>query len=134
MIGAAARQQLAGDFGVPGGAGELVDDFAVPVEAEPGQPVDDRGDRLRRRALPVGVLDAQAEDAAFAVQLVMAGEQPVEQRRAGAADMQKAGRGRGKTDDDALVLMGRYVGAARRLRHRLKGSADARIPYDQGIF
>ena len=64
MIGAAARQQLARDFGVAGGAGELVDDLAVPLEAEPGQTVDDRGDRLRGRTLPVGVLDAQAEGAA----------------------------------------------------------------------
>jgi len=41
------------------------------------------------------VLDAQVEAAA-----VMAGEQPVEQRRAGAADVEIARRRRGKTGDD----------------------------------
>src|SRR5260370_2021114 len=35
------------------------------------------------------------------MQLVVAGEQPVEQRRAGAADMEEAGRRGGKADDDA---------------------------------
>src|SRR5439155_2205224 len=46
MIGAAGGQQPAGDFDVARGAGELVDDLAVPVEAEPAEAVDDRGDRL----------------------------------------------------------------------------------------
>ena len=46
----------------------------------------------------VGVLDAQQEAAA-----VMPGEQPVEQRGAGAADMEKAGRRGGETDDDAHI-------------------------------
>src|SRR5262249_58801820 len=46
-------------------------------------------------ALPVGVLDAQAEGA-----LVVPGEQPVEQRRAAAADVQESGGGRGEANDD----------------------------------
>src|SRR6202035_3048688 len=111
MIGATLGEQLAGDFGMARGAGELLDDLAVPVEAEPGQPVDDRGDRLGGRALAVGVLDAQPENPALAVQLVMAREQPVEQGGAGAADMQEAGRRRGNTDDDAHGQLCRGSGA-----------------------
>ncbi len=61
----------------------------VPVEAEPPERVDDELDVLVGRARAVGVLDAQDEDAA-----VVAREQPVEQRRAGAADVQVAGRAR----------------------------------------
>src|SRR5690349_13862411 len=37
--------------------------------------------------------------------LVMAREEPVEQRGAGAADMQKPGRRGGKTDDDAHTYL-----------------------------
>ena len=101
VIGAAGGEQLAGAFGVARGARGLVHDLAIPAEAEPGQSVDDRGDRLPGRAQPVGVLDAQPEDPAVAVQLVVAREQPVEEGRAGAADMEKAGRRGGKADDDA---------------------------------
>src|SRR5207248_7859198 len=81
---------------------------------EPGQPVDDCGDRFGGRALAVGVLDAQPKDAAIPMLLVMTRIEPVEQRGAGAADMQKPGRGRGETDGDAHR---RYVRAAIRLRH-----------------
>src|SRR5205085_64232 len=51
----------------------------------------------------------------IAMLLVVARIEPVEQRGAGPADMQKAGRRGGKTDGDAH---GRYVGAAGRQRHR----------------
>src|SRR5438874_6535423 len=92
-------------------AGELVDDLAVPVEAEPAEAVDDRGDRLGGRALAVGVLDAQTEDPAVVTRI-----EPVEQCGAGAADMQEAGRRGGETDNDTH---GRYVGAESGLRHMM---------------
>ena len=94
MIGVAIGQHLARDLGVTGGAGKLIGDLAVPLQAEPRQPVEDRGDRGLGRAGAVGVLDAQEERAA-----VMAREQPVEERRAGAADVQEAGRRGGETGD-----------------------------------
>ena len=65
----------------------------VPVEAEPAHALQNAVDHLCGRALEVGVLNAQDERAA-----VMAGEQPVEQRGAGAADVQIAG-GRGRETD-----------------------------------
>ena len=58
----------------------------VPVEAKPPHPLENPFDHLGRGALHVGILDAEHEDAA-----VPAREQPVEQRRAGAADMQVPG-------------------------------------------
>ena len=64
------------------------------------QAVDDRRHRLRRRAHPVGVLDAQPKAAA-----VMAREQPIEQCGAGAADVQKPGR-RGREADDVRSFPG----------------------------
>src|SRR5271154_2688708 len=77
------------------GALELADRVAVPVEAEPFEPVENRIDRRLRRPFAVGVLDAQQELAAEAL-----GVEPVEQRRACAADMQEAGwRGREAGDD-----------------------------------
>ena len=63
------------------------------VEPEPPQVVLDRGFRRRRRALAVGVLDAQDERAA-----VMARQQPVEERRAGVADVEVTGGAGGETD------------------------------------
>jgi hypothetical protein len=95
VVGVAQRHQQAGDLGMTLSAGELVDHVAVPAQPEPAQPVDDRVDRRLGRALAIGVLDAQVEAAA-----VMAGEQPVEQRRAGAADMKITRRRRGETSDD----------------------------------
>ena len=77
------------------GARELADRLAVPVEAEPRQPVEDRVDRGLGRALAVGVLDAQQELAAG-----VAGVEPVEQRGARAADVQEAGRRGGEAGDD----------------------------------
>ncbi len=59
----------------------------VPVELQPAQRVEDLLDVLRRRALTIGVLDPQHQLAAG-----VSREQPVEQRRARAADVQRAGR------------------------------------------
>jgi len=91
-------QELLGHFPVPGGARELVNRFAVPIDAEPGEPVEDGVDRSLRRALAVGVLDPQQHFPAAA-----AGVKPVEQRRARPADMQEPGRRGGETENDAHV-------------------------------
>src|SRR3546814_10053706 len=64
MVGAARREQRACQLGVVPGAGELVDDLAVVVEAEPGEAVEDGIDGFRGRALAIGVLDAQPVAAA----------------------------------------------------------------------
>ena len=64
------------------------------VEPEPAQPVEDRVDRRLRGALAVGVLDAQQVAAAM-----VAGEQPVEQRRPRAADVEITCRRRCEPDN-----------------------------------
>ena len=69
----------------------------VPVEAEPPHGVEDGLDQLGPVALGVGVLDPQQELAAL-----VAGEQPVEQHRAGAADVEVARRRRGEADTDGV--------------------------------
>ena len=94
-IGAAGREQLLGDLAMALGALELADRLAVPVQAEPFEPVENRVDRRLRRAFAVGVLDAQQERAAEAL-----GVEPVEQSRARAADMQEAGRRGREAGDD----------------------------------
>ena len=58
----------------------------VPVEPEPAQVLEDARLGLARRSLGVGVLDAQDERAVLAVR-----QQPVEERRAGVADVQLPG-------------------------------------------
>ena len=100
---------------MPGGAGELVDNVAVPIEAEPFHAVDDGVDGGLGGALAVGVLDAQHHLAAMAP-----GVEPVEKRRARAANMQKAGgRGR-KTGDDVGHVGARFL---KRLRTRSSSTA-----------
>ena len=65
--------------------GALVDGSLVPVEMEPGEGVEDRLDRFGGRALRIGVLDAKDEASA-----VVSREEVVEERRAGAADVEVA--------------------------------------------
>ena len=65
----------------------------VPVESQPAQVVQDRPFRFSRRALAVGVLDAQHEPSALSPS-----EQPVEQRRAGVADVQEPGGAGGEAE------------------------------------
>ena len=61
-----------------------------PID-EPLEALEDGGDRCVGRALAVGVLDPQDEGAA-----VMAGVEEVEERGAGAADVEVAARARGE--------------------------------------
>src|SRR6185436_2478446 len=70
----------------------------VPVQAEPAQRVDDEVDVLVGGARLVGVLDAQDEGAA-----VVARVEPVEERRAGATDVQVSGGAGGEAHADAIV-------------------------------
>src|SRR5205085_306799 len=65
----------------------------VPVEPEPAQIAEDARLGLARRALDVGVLDPEDEGAA-----VTPREEPVEQRRAGVADVQVPGGAGSETD------------------------------------
>ena len=99
-IGFALGQQRLGYFAMAGGAGELIDRFAVPIQAHPVHAVQDCAHGFGRGALPIGVLDAQQEGAAG-----MARIKPVEQSRTGAADMQHA-CGRGREAQDRFGVLG----------------------------
>ena len=79
------------------GALELRDRRLVGFKPHPRQPVDDRLDGRLGIARAVGVLDAQQHLA-----IVGAGEEPIEQGRARAADMKEARRRGGKAGHDAL--------------------------------
>ena len=94
-IGLAFREKLLGGLAVARGARELIDGLAIPIELEPAQAVEDGEDGAFRGARPVGVLDAQQHLAALGSRV-----EPIEQRRARAADMQIAGGGGGKARDD----------------------------------
>ena len=59
----------------------------VPVQAQPTEAVEDRTQGLARVSPLIGIVDAQDEPPAVA-----AGEEPVEQRGAHAADVQVARR------------------------------------------
>jgi hypothetical protein len=101
VIGLVLGEQLTRHLSMPGRARELEDDLVVPLEAEPFEAIDDGVDRGLGRALAVGILDAQPEDAA-----VMAGEQPVEQGGARPANMEEAGRRGGKAANDGHARAG----------------------------
>ena len=73
---------------------ELEGELAVPVEPEPAERLLDLVGRLGDLAARVRVLDAQAELAAL-----VAREEPVEERRVDASDVEEAGRARGEADD-----------------------------------
>src|SRR5205085_4161100 len=98
VIGFAGGEQLFRDLARARGAGELRDRLAVPRKPEPGKAVEDRRDCGLRRALAVGVLDAQQHLAAARARI-----EPVEQRRPRAADVQKTGRGGREAGDDGFT-------------------------------
>ena len=113
-IGRAALDEVVRDFGMARLELRLVIGLAVALDAEPAQAVEDRLDRRLGRAGAVGILDPQQIFAA-----VMAREQPVEQGRARAADVQEAGRRGGEARDDA---------AGNGLRWSYCACAEARFP------
>ena len=95
-VGVALVEQLFEDLLVALGARHLADRSLVVVERKPAQRVEDLLDVRGGRALAVGIFDAQHERPA-----VVPREQPVVQRRACAADVQCAGRGRSEADPHA---------------------------------
>ena len=88
-IRAARLQQRQGVLPVPLRSGRLEPGPLVPVQPQPSQPVHDGVHVLGAAPVAVRVLDAQHEVAA-----ARAGQQPVEERGAGAAHVQRP-RGRG---------------------------------------
>ncbi len=94
-VGHAVGQQFPRDFLMARDAGGLIDGRRIGGECQPFQPAEDHLGCLRGGARAVGVLDPQQELAAM-----VAGEQIVEQRRAGAANVQHAGGRRGEAGTD----------------------------------
>src|SRR5207244_13324353 len=101
VIGMPARQQALGmgvvdvqTLGLPVAPGRRA---LVPVEPEPAHRVQDRLDRLVRRPGAIGVLDPEHEHAAM-----VAREEPVEERRTGAADVEMTGRARREANADGV--------------------------------
>src|SRR5690606_39933876 len=87
VIGVPRSQELPCYFRMSFGPLGLVNDLVVPVDAEPGEAVDDRLYRRLRRSDPIGVLDPQSKHPA-----VMTCEQPVEECGSCAADVEKTRR------------------------------------------
>jgi hypothetical protein len=73
----------------------------VPLAAQPAQARAEIVQGILHQPLLVGVLDAQDELA-----VTVAGKEPVEQRRAGRADVQVAGRAGGEAYADGFVAHG----------------------------
>ena len=86
-------EELVRDFLVPLHPSALEHGLLVPIEAEPGEAVEDDLGVLVGRALLVGVFDAEQELAAHPARV-----QPIEERGAGAADVQIAGGRGGEAD------------------------------------
>ena len=86
---------LLGNLGVALGPGGLADSLAIPIETQPAQSVQNRLGRLGRGTGVIRILDPQQELSA-----VVARKQPVEQRRARAANVQIPGGRGGETGDD----------------------------------
>ncbi len=104
------------------GALGLEDRPLVEVEVQPAQRVEDLLHVLRRGALAVGIFDAQHECAALA-----AGQQPVVQRGAGSADVQRARWGRSKSNSHGhrhSMLIGAHVSPAGGLAKAIERGVD----------
>ncbi len=92
-VGVAGVEQALQDLLVAIGARDLRDRPLVVVDLQPAQRVEDLLDVLGRRALAVGVLDAQDQRAALAAR-----DEPVVERRARAADVQLSRRAGGEAN------------------------------------
>ena len=97
-VGPAGGEQAARHGGMALPALGLAHDLAVPREAEPGKPVEDRRKRLGRGAPGVGILQPKQERAAMVARV-----EPVEEGGARAAQVQHAGRRRREARDDAHI-------------------------------
>ena len=100
---------------------------AVPVDPEPDQRVLDLIDRLGHLAARVGVLDPQQDLAAL-----LAREEPVEEERADAADVEEAGGARSHADADAHRASIVGGGGIRRAHVSASGGIDTAIDRDRG--
>ena len=78
--------------------------FFVPAEVEPLQSFEDGIHRGLGIAFDVGVVEAEDHGAA-----VVAGIEPVENKRAGAADVKKAGRAKARTERGAGRVPGCWI-------------------------
>src|SRR5205823_14958308 len=92
-VGFPLGEQLVRHFLVPFDARALEYGLLVPIEAEPGEAVEDHPCVLLRRASLVGVLDAEQELPAH-----MARVEPIEESGPSAADVEIAGGGGGEAD------------------------------------
>ena len=93
----ATSNELVDRLGVQTASLGLEDRALVPVQPEPRQGAIDPLGPLVAVALGVGVLDAQQERTAL-----LTGEEPVEQGRAGASDVEIAGRRRREANPRAV--------------------------------
>jgi hypothetical protein len=108
LVGVALGEQPAAGLLVAREAVELELERAVPVEPEPAERALDLLDGLLDLAARVRILDAQAELAARVTR-----EEPVEERRADAADVEQPRRAGRKTDADVHDVRPRKKGAHR---------------------
>ena len=114
MVGLVLFQQTVDDLPVAVHATGLEEGPLVPVEAEPGHTVEDDLNGGLGGAFTIGVLDAQQELA-----LVLSRLQPAVESGADAADVQVAGRARGKARADGHDSFRDIEGAdSSRRRHR----------------
>src|SRR5262245_3842 len=79
------------------GARKLPQWLAIPLKTQPSQTIENGGNRRLGGAFAISVFDAQQELAAG-----VAGVKPIEQRRAGATDVQEASGRWGKAGDDGI--------------------------------
>jgi len=105
-VGDAGLDQAVDRLLVPLAALELAVGALVPVELEPPQGVDDLLDVLGGRALAVGVLDPQDEGPAAPPR-----HQPVVERGARAADVERARGRRREAHAHGVVRSGRHAGS-----------------------
>src|SRR5262249_3029159 len=124
-VGATAREERASVLGIERVPLALEERPLVPVEAEPPEPLQVLVHRGLGRSLAVGVLEPEHETTA-----VMAREEPVEEGRARAADVQVAG-GTGR-EPRADLHAGRLTGRVPHVklaasRRYLSGSTPACI-------
>src|SRR6185312_8346894 len=113
-VGETLREKLLPDLAIAREALHLEERPLVPVELEPLHRVEDGLLRFLRRALEVGVLDAQDELAAVAARVG-----PVEERRAGAPEVEIPGGARREAGADH---------GARKARRKNVHSTFAAVP------